>query len=350
VYTPPLTYTTTVKSGVPLLGGTTDIGNKCGASTIPGEDETPCTTRVEFPFPVTFYGVTYTSALADGAGNIQFTGDAARYEPGVGCFPDPMVGAAFAVYSTAFMATSVSWLPDLGIFTAVHGTAPNRTFVVEWRVAYEPTSSSDSYAEWDFEAQFQEGSSTLKAVFGDSLAIHTYDRGRTWVTTVPAKWGGTTGVQDGRGRSTAGCRTTQDTGSTPGAGVAVSYTPSETPPVTLEQDSPAVKYTGTWAGGRCGTTTCSPDNKQMNSSAAGSRVKFSYTGKRADWVASRGPNGGKVGVYVDGVLKSTLNLYSPVIVDGMTVYTGPVKASGSHTLELRRVSGRINVDSFRVYK
>lgn len=347
VYTPPLTYTTTVKSGASLLGGTTNIGNYCGNELIPDDLETPCTTRVEFPFPVVFYGVTYTSALADAAGNIQFTGDDTRTDSG-GCFPDATTGAAFAVYSSQMQSTSER--PTMGIFTAVHGTAPHRTFVVEWRVALTGTSSYSPYAQWDFEAQFQEGSSTLKAVFGDSYRIMTFDDEMTWVHVHPAPWLGVSGVQDGYGRSTGGCPSTPDTGSTPAQGVIVSYTPTATPPSTIEQNSSAIKYTGTWSGGKCGTTTCSPDNKQMNSSAAGSRAKFSYTGKRADWIASRGPNGGKVGVYVDGVLKSTVNLYSPTIVDGMTVYTGPVKASGSHTLELRRVSGRLNVDSFRVQK
>lgn len=348
---PPQTYTTTVKSGVPLLGGTTDIGNHCGSENVPDELETPCTTRIALPFPVTFYGVRYTSAVVDVAGNIQFTGDATRTYGR--CFPDPSTGAAFAVFSAQTMTTSER--PGLGIFTAVHGTAPNRTFVVEWRVAFTPTSSASSYAEWNFEAQFREGSSTLNAVFGRSWANLTYDKGSTFVHTEPAKWQGVTGTQDGLGNATRGCPSTlstgystPDTGQTPAAGVAVSYTPSATPPGTVEQDSAGILYSGTWAAGKCGTTTCSPDNKQKNSAAAGARVKFSYTGKRADWVASRGPNGGKVGVYVDGVLKTTVDLYSPVIVDGMTVYTGSIAARKVHTLELKRISGRINVDAFRI--
>jgi|GEM_PF-5911350 len=338
----PTAYTSTVKTGASLLGGTTDIGNHCGSWN--GADTSSCTTRFAFPFPVVFYGVTYTSALADTAGNIQFAGDATRVDYR-GCFPDAERGAAFAVYSGWAMQTSEDRTPrpPLGIFTAVHGTAPHRTFVVEWRVALTGLSYDDPYAEWNFEAQFLEGSSTVKAVFGDSWLNESDDGGTTWVKTVPARWWGVTGVQDGLGRSTGGC------GSTPAKGTAVSFTTTATPPTVVEQNSSAIKYTGTWSGGKCGSTTCSPDNKQMNSYVAGSQAKFSYTGKSADWIASSGPNGGKVAVYVDGVLKKKVNLYSPTIIDGMTVYTGPVKTSGSHTLVLKRVSGRMNVDAFRVH-
>ena len=340
--TAPTAYTSTVRTGASLLGGTTDIGNHCGSWN--GEDTSPCTTRVVFPFPVKFYGVTYTSALADTAGNIQFTGDATRVDT-YGCIPDAERGAMFAVYSGWAMQTSEDRTPrpPLGIFTAVHGTAPHRTFVVEWRVALTGLSYDDPYAEWDFEARFLEGSSTVKAVFGDSWSNESSDGGDTWVKSVPAGWYGATGVQDGLGNSTGGC------GSTPAKGVAVSFTTTATPPTTVEQNSSAVKYSGTWAGGRCGSSTCSPDHKQMNSSAAGSQAKFSYTGKSADWIASRGPHGGKVAVYVDGVYQKTVNLYSTTIVDGLTVYTGPAKTSGPHTLTLKRVSGRINVDAFRVH-
>lgn len=331
-------YTSTVRTGVSLLGGTTDIGNHCG-SWEPWSNTSPCTTRVEFPFPVVFYGVTYSSALADTAGNIQFSGDATRTERDT-CFPDAETGAAFSVYSGWAMQTADD--PSLGIFTAVHGTAPHRTFVVEWRAALATESYDDPYARWNFEAQFREGSSTVKAVFGDSWESVSYDDGETWVKKSPAGWRGVTAVQDGLGHSTGGC------GSTPAKGVAVSFTTTATPPTSVEQGSSAIRYSGTWFGGKCGSSTCSPDNRQMNTSATGSQARLSYTGKSADWVASRGPHGGKVAVYVDGVYQKTVNLYSKTIVDGLTVYTGPAKTSGSHTLVLKRLSGRINVDAFRV--
>lgn len=339
----PTAYTPTVRTGSALLGGTTDIGNHCGSWN--GADTSACTTRVAFPFPVVFYGVTYGSALVDTAGNIQFTGDSTRVDTSYGCLPDPDRGAMFAVYSGWAMQTSEDRTPrpPLGVYTAVHGTAPHRTFVVEWRVALTGLSYDDPYAEWDFEAQFAEGSTTVRAVFGDSWSNQSTDHGDTWVKSVPADWYGATGVQDGLGHSTGGC------GSTPAQGVSASFSTTAAPPTVVEQDNPAVRYSGTWAGGRCGSSTCSPGNRQMNSSAAGAQAKLAYTGRRADWVASKGPNGGKVAVYVDGVLTTTVNLYSRTIVDGLTVFTGPTKATGNHTLVLKRISGRLNVDAFRVH-
>lgn len=329
-------YVTSVRTGVGLLGGTTDIGNHCG-SYDEWNNTSACTTPLEFPFPVKFFGKTYTSALADTAGNIQFSGDATRTES-IGCFPDPELGAAFAVHSGYAKQTAEK--PTLGIFTGVHGTAPHRTFVVQWRAGLAGLSYSDPYAEWAFEAQFVEGSSTVRAVFGDS---YQNDLGPddTWVRTSPAPWRGTTAVQDGLGHSSGGC------GATPAAGTEVSFTTSQAPPTLVEQDAAAVRYSGTWRTGTCGASTCSPGNAQRNSSAAGAAATLTWTGTRADWVASTGPGGGKVGMYVDGRLVRTVNLSSPSIVDGR-VFAGPTLPSGTHTMTLKRLSGRVNIDAFRV--
>ncbi|MGG5259592.1 hypothetical protein [Phycicoccus avicenniae] len=329
-------YTTSVRTGVGLLGGTTDTGNHCG-SYDDWNNTSPCTTPLQFPFPVKFYGKTYTSALADTAGNIQFGGDATRTESDT-CFPDPELGPAFAVHTGYAMQTAEK--PTFGIFTGVHGTAPHRTFVVEWRAGLAGLSFDDPYAEWDFEARFVEGSSTVSAVFGDSYE-NDLGPNDTWVRTSPAPWRGSTAVQDGLGHSSGGC------GGTPAKGTEVTFTTTPTAPTVVEENGAAVRYSGTWRAGRCGSSTCSPGNRQTSTSAAGARATLTYTGTRADWVASTGPNGGKVGLYVDGRFVRTVDLYSPTIVDGR-VFAGPTKASGKHTLTLKRLSGRLNVDAFRV--
>ena len=61
--------TSTSAASNELLGlffaGGTDIGSHCD----------DCTTAITFPFPVTFYGQTYTSAFAGANGNLQLTGN-----------------------------------------------------------------------------------------------------------------------------------------------------------------------------------------------------------------------------------------------------------------------------------
>ena len=45
-------YVTTTQAGQSIIPGTTDVGNHCD----------DCSTPVVFPFPVSIYGSTYTSA------------------------------------------------------------------------------------------------------------------------------------------------------------------------------------------------------------------------------------------------------------------------------------------------
>ncbi|MER7283182.1 LamG-like jellyroll fold domain-containing protein [Dactylosporangium sp. NPDC000244] len=89
-------------------------------------------TQVTLPFPVTFYGQTYTGAWVSANGFVSFT------DPG---YENPDVRAALPNATGPNAALYPFW-DDLvldgnsSVRTAVVGSAPNRKFVVEWRDMY----------------------------------------------------------------------------------------------------------------------------------------------------------------------------------------------------------------------
>ncbi len=86
------------------------------------------------------------------------------------------------------------------------------------------------------------------------------------------------------------------------------------------------------------------------STTAGSKVKFSFTGRHAAIVTTVGPDRGTVEVWVDGAHKydlwlgnsSTLRVRKRVPLPWTSW-----SSSGSHTIELRTTSNkRVDVDAF----
>ena len=137
---------TTATATATILAGTTDIGVHCD----------DCTGVVTFPFPVNFYGQTYTTANASSNGNLQFTGNSSYL--GTSCpMPNPNLGAAILLYQDDLHTGGTGE----GIFTGVFGTAPNRTFVVEWRTHYFGRTGTSNE-----EIIFYENSGTITTVYG----------------------------------------------------------------------------------------------------------------------------------------------------------------------------------------
>lgn len=122
------------------------------------------------------------------------------------------------------------------------------------------------------------------------------------------------------------------------------------PPANLIEDtSTAIKYTGTWSSANCASASCSPNHTERWSKTSGSYAVATFTGTRASWLATKGPAGGKAKVYVDGVLKTTVNLYSATIMDGQAVYKTALLPSGKHTLKIKLASAvRVNIDAIAV--
>ncbi|PZG04858.1 peptidase [Nonomuraea aridisoli] len=135
--TTPITVTGTTTEDVELPPNADDFGHTCRSGTeayveatekqpLTGDDEFQ---TVELPFAFPFYGRTYTSGMLSTNGFLAF-GEKWSYPNN---YPLPTAGAPNAgIYP---------YWDDLalddrgGLYTATLGTAPNRTFVIEWRNA-----------------------------------------------------------------------------------------------------------------------------------------------------------------------------------------------------------------------
>jgi hypothetical protein len=99
----------------------------------------------------------------------------------------------------------------------------------------------------------------------------------------------------------------------------------------VEQNNAAVQYTGNWF-------TNSSVNHSGGSAAlslAGSSATFSFSGSAARWIGFSDPWSGIASVYVDGVLKGTVDTYSAATRYQVVQYTTPDLPPGNHTLTIQ---------------
>src|SRR6266478_3447017 len=125
------TYTTTTGTG-PIVPGDTDTGSHCDDCTVP----------ITFPFPLSFYGNSYTDANISSNGNLQFTETIGYLAHGCNPLPVSFVtGPVIFGYWDDLMTNTgltncTTWANGCGVFTATTGTAPNRTFYIEWHAVH----------------------------------------------------------------------------------------------------------------------------------------------------------------------------------------------------------------------
>lgn len=85
-------------------------------------------------------------------------------------------------------------------------------------------------------------------------------------------------------------------------------------------------------------------------SVPGTSASFTFTGRAVGWVASRSTNRGQARIYIDGVLRDTVDLYSPTTIPATVVRSFAWANVGTHTIRVVTVgtAGRpkIDVDSF----
>ena len=101
--------------------------------------------------------------------------------------------------------------------------------------------------------------------------------------------------------------------------------------VRYEQNNPAVEYTGTWdpnsgAFNSGGSATLAMD--------AGSQAKFTFTGTGVKWIGYRDQWSGIAQVYVDGVLKATIDTYSANAQAQAAVYSVSGLSNAAHSLTI----------------
>jgi hypothetical protein len=121
------------------------------------------------------------------------------------------------------------------------------------------------------------------------------------------------------------------------------------PPLVEDSDTAKISYSAGWATASCPGAACSANHTQAYSTTRGSRATLTFTGTQVEWIATKGPRGGKVRVFLDGTRKKTVNLRRTPFQDGVVVYTSRVLPAGSHTISIKLVRGkRVNLDAFRV--
>jgi spore germination protein YaaH len=86
----------------------------------------------------------------------------------------------------------------------------------------------------------------------------------------------------------------------------------------------------------------------------GASVTYAFTGRSIAWVAMLGPDRGVARVYVDGLLVSTVDLRSPIVVYRRVAFARSWSAAGAHSLRVV-VAGtagrpRVDIDAFELIR
>src|SRR5205814_4574695 len=143
--TPQSTPTATVTATCTILPGSTDIGNHCDN----------CITGIALPFPVQFYGQSFTSANISSNGNLQLNSSDTTWTNT--CLPDTLANYAMFPYWDDLLLTGT----NQGIYTLLTGTAPNLTFYIEWTGGY-----FSGVGTIDMEVSRHEWSTTFEYIYG----------------------------------------------------------------------------------------------------------------------------------------------------------------------------------------
>jgi hypothetical protein len=118
-------------------------------------------------------------------------------------------------------------------------------------------------------------------------------------------------------------------------------------PLLTQQTSSAVTYTGTWTSA---TMSDALGGSLKYATAAGASATYSFNGSSVAWVAYLGSTRGSANVYVDGVFKATISLYSTTSVSKRIAYAYTWSANGNHTFKVVVVGTaghpRVDVDAF----
>jgi hypothetical protein len=136
-------------------------------------------------------------------------------------------------------------------------------------------------------------------------------------------------------------------GGNPGGGGGGNDTTPAVPGARVEESNAAVSLNGGWtsAEAKYGWS----GGAAVQSSVAGAKASFTFTGTSVRWLGSRGKTMGKATVSVDGGPARPVDLYSaPNEVARAPVITIHDLSDGPHTLTIEVVSGLVVVDAFDV--
>jgi subtilisin len=120
-------------------------------------------------------------------------------------------------------------------------------------------------------------------------------------------------------------------------------------PTAISDRSSLISYSGAWSRYASSSST---DGWVTSSGQAGAHARYRFTGRTVAVVAPTNASRGKATIYIDGVVHTTIDLFSSTSTYRKIVYVGNWAASGSRTIEVRvsGTSGRptVSLDGFVV--
>ena len=105
--------------------------------------------------------------------------------------------------------------------------------------------------------------------------------------------------------------------------------------VRYDQTDSHFVYSGTWAAF---VKTVAWNGSYGRSSTTAASVTVTFNGTRLDWIAMKGTTTGKADVYLDGVLKATVDLASATAIYQQNVWSTRDLPSGGHKVKFVRSS------------
>lgn len=106
---------------------------------------------------------------------------------------------------------------------------------------------------------------------------------------------------------------------------------------TYEESSSAITFTGNWAR----LTSAGSSGGAMVYASASASASLTFSGPTITWYTWKSPNAGKVQVYLDGVLKATVDNYASSTATKIRGFTARDLSSGPHTITIKS-SGTAN--------
>jgi len=129
---------------------------------------------------------------------------------------------------------------------------------------------------------------------------------------------------------------------------AVIYESSRGRMVTLNDDAPGIRYTGTWNKSTGRGLGDYMDDVHWSETGNDS-FAYTFAGTGIEVVSEKDPSQGDMAVYVDGRYQQTISTYNPTKLSQQTVYSIAGLPYGTHTLEVVKKTGAYLVlDGLRV--
>ena len=121
----------------------------------------------------------------------------------------------------------------------------------------------------------------------------------------------------------------------------------------VEENDPSVKYTGIWFSGSRSDLS---GGTIVESSDSNGTASLTFNGTEVRWIGFKAPWAGIAEVYLDGILRATVDTYAPTEQAQVLMYTASGLSAGSHTVTIKvtytwnasSVSAWIVVDAFDV--